>query len=156
MLSQGHMGAPIYRYTNQVGPIFGKSGSLEEWKWWTSRLRLISTSGLLHTSILDRSKVFRANGMLSKGNMGAPVYHYTSQVGPRFRRSGSLVEWNWCHNIMIEADILVPFITIVSCECQSSSSLPRGTSSPCPNMAYWPPVPQKASCQGFTNRMPLS
>ncbi len=33
MLSQGHMGAPLYCYPGQVGPIFGKSGSLEEWKW---------------------------------------------------------------------------------------------------------------------------
>ena len=30
MLSQGHVGATLYRYPGQVGPIFGKSGSLEE------------------------------------------------------------------------------------------------------------------------------
>jgi hypothetical protein len=31
-------------------------------------------------------------GMLSQGYMGASLYHYTGQVGPRFVKSGSLVE----------------------------------------------------------------
>ncbi len=44
-------------------------------------------------------------GMLSQGHMVAPLYHYTGQVGPRFGKSGSLVRWKWCHNIMVEADI---------------------------------------------------
>jgi len=49
--------------------------------------------------------------MLSQGNMGAPFYRYTGQVGPRFVKSGSLVEWKWCHYIMAEAVInLNPFI----------------------------------------------
>ncbi len=33
MLFQGHMVAPLYCYTGQVGPRFGMSGSLEELKW---------------------------------------------------------------------------------------------------------------------------
>ena len=34
MLSQGHIGSPsLYHFTAQAGPIFGNSGSLEEWKW---------------------------------------------------------------------------------------------------------------------------
>ena len=32
MLSQGHTGAPLYRHTGQVGPRFGNSDSLVEWK----------------------------------------------------------------------------------------------------------------------------
>ena len=51
MLSQWPMDAPLYHYTGQVGPRFGYSGSLDEWKWchckidvMTSCLRLISTS----------------------------------------------------------------------------------------------------------------
>jgi hypothetical protein len=44
-------------------------------------------------------------GMLSQGHMVAPLYCYTGQVGPRFGKSGSLVRWKWCHNVMVEADI---------------------------------------------------
>ncbi len=43
--------------------------------------------------------------MLSQGLIVAPLYHYTSQVGPRFGDSGSLKKWKWCHNIMFEANI---------------------------------------------------
>jgi len=32
-------------------------------------------------------------------------YRYTSQVGPRFGKSGSLEELKWYHNIMDEADV---------------------------------------------------
>ena len=46
-----------------------------------------------------------AIGMLSQGHMGAPLYRYTGQVGPRFWGSGSPVEWKWCHYVMFEADI---------------------------------------------------
>jgi hypothetical protein len=31
-LSQGHMGAPLFRYTGQAGPSIGDSGSLVKWK----------------------------------------------------------------------------------------------------------------------------
>ncbi len=44
-------------------------------------------------------------GMLSQWHMVAPLYPYTGQVSPRFGDSGSLVEWKWCHNIIVEADI---------------------------------------------------
>jgi hypothetical protein len=44
-------------------------------------------------------------GMLSQGHMVAPLYHYTCQVGHGFGDSGSLEEWKWCHNLMVEADI---------------------------------------------------
>ena len=59
---------------------------------------------LLHTFIWD-IKMFLSIGVLSQGHMGAPIYRYTSQVGPRFVKSGSLVEWKWCHYVMVEADI---------------------------------------------------
>ncbi len=43
--------------------------------------------------------------LLSQRSMGASLYHYTGQDGPTFGDSGSLVEWKWCHNDMVEADI---------------------------------------------------
>jgi hypothetical protein len=46
-----------------------------------------------------------AIGMFLQGHMGAPLYHYTGHVGPRFGKSTSLEEWQWCHNLMVEADI---------------------------------------------------
>jgi hypothetical protein len=52
--------------------------------------------------------------MLSQGHMGAPLYRYTGQVGPRFWTFGSLVEWKWCHYIMVEADIhLILLLTFI-------------------------------------------
>ncbi len=44
-------------------------------------------------------------GMLSQGHMVAPLYPYTRQVFLSFGNSGSLEEWRWCHNVMVEADI---------------------------------------------------
>jgi hypothetical protein len=43
--------------------------------------------------------------MISQGHMVEQLYHYTGQVAPRFGDSGSLEEWKWCHNLMVEADI---------------------------------------------------
>ncbi len=43
--------------------------------------------------------------MLYQGHMGARLYRYSGQVGQRFWTFGSLVEWEWCHYIMVEADI---------------------------------------------------
>ena len=41
-----------------------------------------------------------ALGVLSHWHMGAPLYHYTWQVGPRLGISGSFdVRWKWCHII---------------------------------------------------------
>ena len=47
----------------------------------TSWLRLISPFRPLHASILDIYKVFKP--ILSQGSMGAPLYRYTGQAGPR-------------------------------------------------------------------------
>ena len=46
-----------------------------------------------------------AIGVLSQGHLIAPLYRYTLQVGPRFWDSGSLEEWKWCPNIIVEAYI---------------------------------------------------
>ena len=50
---------------------------------------------LLPKSIVDIFKVFEpwAIGMLSQVHMGAPLYHSTCQVGPRFRNSGFWVTY---------------------------------------------------------------
>ena len=57
-----------------------------------------------------------AIGMRSQGCVGAPLYRYTGQVGPRFGDSGSLEEWKWCHNVMFWADIyLRPLHTYILC-----------------------------------------
>jgi hypothetical protein len=54
--------------------------------------------------------------MLSQGNMGAPLHRYIGQVGPRFWDSGSLMEWKWCHYVLVEADIhLKPLHISISC-----------------------------------------
>ncbi len=37
--------------------------------------------------------------------MGAPLYRYTGQVVPSFWILGLLVEWKWCHFIIVEANI---------------------------------------------------
>ncbi len=59
MLSQGHVGAPLYHYPGQVGPIFGKSGSLQECKWCHNIIVEADIHlWLLHTSILDIYKGF--------------------------------------------------------------------------------------------------
>ncbi len=91
MLSEGHMVAPLCHYTGQVGPRFGDSGSLEEWKWCHNVMVEADIHvRLLHTSILDIYKSVWAIGMLSQGHMGAASYRYTGQVGPRFGKYGSL------------------------------------------------------------------
>ncbi len=70
----------------------------------------------LHTGILARITKLCAYweqnihsdwaiGMLSQGSMDAPLYRYVGQVGPRFGDSGSLEEWKWCHNLMVEVNI---------------------------------------------------
>ncbi len=67
------------------------------WGWYSPQ-----TTSYIH--IRNIQSVW-AIGMLSKGHMAAPLYHYTGQVAPRFGDSGSLEEWKWCHNVMVEADI---------------------------------------------------
>ena len=59
VLSQGHMVAPLYLYTGKVGPSFGKSASLDGWKWCHNVMVEVDIHlRPLHTSILDMYKVF--------------------------------------------------------------------------------------------------
>jgi hypothetical protein len=58
----------------------------------------------LQTSILYIQRSVCATGMLSQGHMCASLYHSTGQVGPRFGKSGSLVEWKKYHIVMFEVD----------------------------------------------------
>ncbi len=128
MLSQGHMVSPLYRYTGQVAPRFGDSGSLEEWKRFHNVMFKADIHlRLLHTSTLDIYKVFETLVCWLKCICIAPLYHYTGQVAPRFGDSGSLEEWKWCNNLMVEAhihlrplhtsilDIYKVFLTFVCC-----------------------------------------
>jgi hypothetical protein len=59
MLSQGHMVAPLYHYTGQVGPRCGDSGSLVKCK--QSHNVMVEADinfSMLQTSIADIFKVF--------------------------------------------------------------------------------------------------
>ncbi len=67
------------------------------WGWYSPQ-----TTSYIH--IRHMQSVW-AIGMLYQGHMAAPWYRYTGQVAPRFGDSGSLEEWNWCNNIMVEANI---------------------------------------------------
>ena len=70
----------------------------------TSCLRQISTSDhFTHPITIRHIQSVWAIGILSQGHMGAPLYHYTGQVGPIFWNSRRLVEWKWYHNVTIEA-----------------------------------------------------
>ncbi len=98
MLSQGHMGAPLYRYTVQVAPRFGKSGSLEEWKWCHKvKVEADIHLRLLSTTILDIYKVFEPLVCCLKGIW---VHPYTVTLAKLPPDLGSQ-----CHNVMVEADI---------------------------------------------------
>ncbi len=105
MLSQGHMGAPLYPYTIKVGPRFWNLSHL-----WTENDAILSWSRLTSTSHCfshpcNIYKMFLRYCLLSQGLVGAPLYRYTSLVSPRFQTSVSLVEWKWCRYMMVEADI---------------------------------------------------
>jgi len=58
----------------------------------------------LPTSKSDIQRVL-AIAMLSQGYLGVPLYHHSSQVGSKFGQLASLVEWEWCHILMVEANI---------------------------------------------------
>ncbi len=67
------------------------------WGWYPPQTTL-------HIYIMHVHSVW-AIGILPQGHMGAPLYRYTGQVGTRFGDSGSLEDWKWCHDVMLEADI---------------------------------------------------
>ena len=69
-----------------------------------SWLRLMSTSDCFPPANLCIQSVW-AIGMLSQGRMGEPLMLLQRPSCPRFGNSGSLVEWKWCHRVMVEAGI---------------------------------------------------
>ena len=76
------------------------------WGWY-----LPQTTSYIHIRHIQSVWVV---GKPCQGHMGAPLYCYTGQVGPRFGKSGWLVEWKWCHNLMVEAGIhLRPLLTSI-------------------------------------------
>ncbi len=100
----------------------------------------------LHTSMFDIHKVFEPLVCCLKGIW---VHPYTVTLSePQIWEVRVTCGVKWCHNIMVEAGIHAPLIAIVSCKCPCTSLTPRGTSSPCSNMAYQPAFPHKASCRG--------
>jgi hypothetical protein len=97
--------APLYRYTCQVAPRFGDSGSLEEWKQCHSVMFEVDIHlRPLHTSILDIYKVFEPLVCCLKGIWLHPYTVTPAKSAPDLG-SQVLEEWKRCHNIMFEADI---------------------------------------------------
>ena len=69
MLSQGHVGAPLYRYTGQNCPKFEDSGSLVELKWCRNvMVKADIHLRPLHTSILGLYIVFELFVCCLKGS----------------------------------------------------------------------------------------
>jgi len=88
MLSQGHMGAPLYHSIGQVGPRF--VGNLGSPMWSendvsTSWLRLLSALQITSYIRIRHIQSVLAIGMLSQGYMGALLCHYTGQIVLEFR-----------------------------------------------------------------------
>ncbi len=107
MLSQGHMVAPLYRYTGQFAPRFGDSGSHEEWKWCNNVMVEADIHlSTLHTSILDIYKVFETLVCCLKGIWLHPYTVTRAKWPPDLGIQVHLrSEWKWCHNDIFEAGI---------------------------------------------------
>ena len=106
MLYQGHMVAPLYRCTNQVGPRFGNLGLLVEWKqchyvMFEADIHLRPP----HTSMLDIYKCLSYWYAVSRAYGCTLIPLHTGHVGPRLGDSGSLVEWQWCDYVVFQANI---------------------------------------------------
>ncbi len=92
------MGAPLYRYTGQVAPRFGKSDSLEEWKWFHNVMFEADIHlRLLHKSKVDIYKVFEPLVCCLKGIWVQPYTITPAKLAPDLESQ--------CHNVMFEADI---------------------------------------------------
>ncbi len=93
MLSQGHMGAPLYHSIGQVGPRF--VGNLGSPMWSendvsTSWLRLLSALQITSYIRIRHIQSVLAIGMLSQGYIW--VHSYAITLAKLFWKSGSLVE----------------------------------------------------------------
>ena len=106
MLSQGHMVAPSYRDTSQVGPRFGNSVSLVEWKW-CHNLMVVADIHLrsLHTSILDIYTVFELLRCCLKAIWLHPYTVTPGKLALDLGSRGHVWSEKWCHNVLVEADI---------------------------------------------------
>ncbi len=87
----------------KLAPNLGSQGHLRrENTIITSCLRLIWTSDHFIHPYLWHIQSVCTIGMLSQGHVGAPLYRYTSQVGPRFGNYRSLVN---CKNDAIMSQL---------------------------------------------------
>ena len=59
------------------------------WDWYPPQ-----TTSYIH---IRHIKSVWAIGMLSQWYMGAALYSYAGQAGPRFGKPASLEEWKWCY-----------------------------------------------------------
>ncbi len=95
--------AALLRFTYPTWFRFWCPGSLVKRKWCHYIIvESVILFKLLPTSILDIFNVFEHIDMLVK-HMVVPLLSYTHLNWLRFWWSGSLVEWKWCHYIMVEA-----------------------------------------------------
>ena len=95
MLSQGHVGAPLYRYTGQVVPRFGDSGSLVEWKW--CHYGMVEADihlRPLHTSIVGMYIVFGPLLCCLKGIWVHPYTVTLAKLSPDLGIQVHLRIWN--------------------------------------------------------------
>jgi hypothetical protein len=106
MPSQEHMDAPLYHPTSQVGNRFWNIWSSGEWEWCNVIMVKANIHlGVYPTSILDIYKVFEVLVCCLKGIWLHPYFIPPAKLASDFWNSGSLVEWKWCHCMMVEADI---------------------------------------------------
>jgi hypothetical protein len=131
MLSQAHMGAPLYCYTSQVGPRFGDSMSLVECKNGaiTSVLRL----RLIPTSLLDINNVFEPLVCCLKGIWMHPYTIAPAKLAPDLGSQGHL----WSDN-----DVITSWLRLIS--TSDPSMHPYYAYTKC--LSYWYAVSRAYWC----------
>ncbi len=104
LLSQGHIGCSLIPLHLLSWPHIWNFGSLVEWKWLYPGWGWYPPQTGSHIHI-RHIKDFEPLFCCLKGLW---VHRYTvtqAKLGPRFWNFGSLVEWKWCHYIMVEANV---------------------------------------------------
>ncbi len=105
ILTQGHIGAPLYQYTGQVGPnVWNLGHFLGGNDVITSWLRLISTSDCFPHPYKTYKMCLSYWYSVSRA-YGCTLVSLYQQSWLQILEFGSMVEWIWCHYIMVEADI---------------------------------------------------
>jgi hypothetical protein len=100
-----HIVAALQSYTHPTWLQFWGSGSLVESTWCHYvMVEAGSHLKLLLTSILDIYKVYWAHWYAVHWHRVVALHSYTHPTWLRFWGSGSLVESNWCHYVMVEGD----------------------------------------------------